>query len=52
MPVIAKMTDYLRDYYSALSSVDESIGRLRSSLEAAGLDDDTVIVSTAIMDFS
>lgn len=39
-----KMTDYLRDYYSALSSVDESIGHLRSSLEAAGLDDETVIV--------
>ena len=39
-----KMTDYLRDYYGALSSVDESIGRLRASLEAAGLDDDTVIV--------
>ena len=39
-----KMTDYLRDYYGALSSVDESIGRLRASLEAARLDDDTVIV--------
>ena len=45
-----KMTDYLRDY-SALSSVDESIGHLRSSLEAAGLDDETVIIFTAIMDF-
>ena len=31
-----KMTDYLRDYYGALYAVDESIGRLRASLEAAG----------------
>lgn len=39
-----KMTDYLRDYYGALSSVDESVGRLRKRLQMAGLDQDTVII--------
>ena len=38
------MTDYLRDYYGALSSVDDSMGRLRALLEGLNLADDTVIV--------
>ena len=38
------MTDYLRDYYGALSSVDDSMGRLRAVLEGLNLADDTVIV--------
>ena len=38
-----KMTDYLRDYYGALSSVDESVGRLRAALQASGLSEDTII---------
>ena len=37
------MTDYLRDYYGALSSVDDSMGRLQLC-EGLNLTDDTVIV--------
>lgn len=39
-----KMTDYLKDYYGALSSVDESLGRIRSYLEENGLTDSTLVV--------
>lgn len=39
-----KMTDYLRDYYGALSSVDDSLGRIMNYLREHGLDDETVVV--------
>lgn len=39
-----KMTDYLKDYYGALSSVDDSIGRLVQYLRDNDIDDNTVIV--------
>ena len=38
-----KMTDYLRDYFGALSSVDESLGRLMKYLDDEGLTENTVV---------
>lgn len=39
-----KMTDYLRDYYGALSSVDDSLGRIVDYLRAEGLLETTMLV--------
>jgi arylsulfatase A-like enzyme len=39
-----KMTDYLKDYYGALSAVDESLGRIWSYLEDNQLDEQTMVV--------
>lgn len=39
-----KMTDYLKDYYGALSAVDDSLGRVWAYLEAAGIEDETMVV--------
>ena len=39
-----EMTDYLKDYFGALSSVDDSIGTLRAYLAEAGIAEDTVII--------
>lgn len=39
-----KMTDYLRDYYGALSAVDDSLGRLVAWLRDEGQLENTVIV--------
>jgi arylsulfatase A-like enzyme len=41
------MPEYLREYYGALSSVDDSVGRVMAWLEGNGLADDTMIVFTA-----
>jgi len=38
------MTDYLRDYFGALSAVDDSLGRIWSYLEDNGLEDETMVV--------
>ena len=38
-----KMTDYLRDYYGALSSVDESLGRIMQYLDDQGLTENTIV---------
>jgi len=42
-----KMTDYLRQYYATLSSVDESVGRVLDYLKKNGLEKDTLIVFTS-----
>jgi arylsulfatase A-like enzyme len=39
-----KMTDYLRDYFAALSAVDDSLGAIATFLEENGLLDETMIV--------
>ena len=39
-----KMTDYLKEYYGALSAVDDSVGRITAFLEQSGLDDHTMVV--------
>ncbi|EHQ58169.1 arylsulfatase A family protein [gamma proteobacterium HIMB55] len=39
-----KMTDYLKDYFGALSSVDDSIGTLRAYLSEADIAENTVII--------
>lgn len=39
-----KMTDYLEDYYGALSAVDDSLGRIMKYLREHGLDDETMVV--------
>jgi arylsulfatase A-like enzyme len=39
-----KMTDYLKDYYGALSSVDDSLGRIVAWLRESGLQDNTMVV--------
>ncbi len=39
-----KMTDYLKDYYGALSAVDDSLGRIMTYLKDHGLDKNTMIV--------
>ncbi len=39
-----KMTDYLRDYFAALSAVDDSIGAIWSYLEENGLEDETMVI--------
>lgn len=39
-----KMTDYLKDYYGALSAVDDSLGRIWAYLEEAGIVENTMVV--------
>lgn len=39
-----KMTDYLRDYYGALSAVDDSVGRIVAWLKETNQLDNTVLV--------
>ena len=39
-----KMTDYLKDYYGALSAVDESLGRIMDYLKQNNLEQNTMIV--------
>ena len=41
------MQEYLRYYYSTLSSVDDSVARIMAYLEENGLDDDTLVVFTS-----
>jgi arylsulfatase A-like enzyme len=41
------MTDYMRDYYRALSPVDESLGRILDWLEARGLTGSTAVIFTS-----
>lgn len=38
------MSDYLRDYYGALTAVDDSLGRIWSHLQARGIEDETFVV--------
>jgi len=38
------ITEYMKDYYATLSSVDESLGRLLEYLRENGLEQDTMIV--------
>ncbi|MBM0104907.1 sulfatase [Steroidobacter sp. S1-65] len=42
-----KMTEYLRYYYSTLSAVDDSVGRLLAWLKKNRLERDTLVVFTA-----
>lgn len=42
-----KMTEYLRYYYSTLSAVDDSVGRVMAYLKRHGLEKDTLVVFTA-----
>lgn len=42
-----KMTEYLRYYYSTLSAVDDSVGRILAFLRAKGLERNTLVVFTA-----
>jgi arylsulfatase A-like enzyme len=42
-----KMTEYLRYYYSTLSAVDDSVGRLLGWLKKNRLEKDTLVVFTA-----
>ena len=42
-----KMTEYLRYYYSTLSAVDDSVGRVMAYLKKHGLEKDTLVVFTA-----
>lgn len=42
-----KMDEYLRYYYSTLSSVDDSVGRIMDWLRDNGLERDTLVVFTA-----
>ena len=39
-----RMQDYLKDYYGALSAVDDSVGRIWRFLETRGLEDETILV--------
>lgn len=39
-----KMTDYLKEYYGALSAVDDSLGKIVAYLRKNGLEDRTMIV--------
>lgn len=41
------MNDYLKDYYGALSAVDDSLGRIMEYLRQNDLEDDTMIVFTS-----
>lgn len=41
------MTEYLRYYYSTLSAIDDSLGRIMDYLRANGLEDDTLVVFTS-----
>lgn len=41
------MAEYLRYYYSTLSAVDDSVGRIMSYLKQRGLEKDTLVVFTA-----
>jgi N-acetylglucosamine-6-sulfatase len=38
------LADFKREYHRTLSAVDDSLGRVRSQLASAGLDDNTVII--------
>jgi len=42
-----KMTDYLKDYYGALSSIDDSLGRIMDYLEENNLVENTMVVFTS-----
>nr|AGU10870.1 Sulfatase [uncultured organism] len=42
-----KMAEYLRYYYSTLSAVDDSVGRVMAYLKKHGLEKDTLVVFTA-----
>ena len=42
-----RMQDYLKDYYGALSAVDDSLGRIWAHLEAQGIEDETLVVFTS-----
>jgi len=42
-----KMTDYLKDYYATLSSVDDGVGRIMDYLRKNGLEKDTLVIFTA-----
>ena len=42
-----KMTEYLKYYYSTLSGVDDSLGRIFSYLQENGLEKDTLVVFTS-----
>jgi arylsulfatase A-like enzyme len=42
-----KMTEYLRYYYSTLSAVDDSVGRVMELLREQQLEDDTLVVFTS-----
>ncbi len=42
-----KMTDYLKDYYGALSSIDDSLGRIMAYLEENNLVENTMVVFTS-----
>lgn len=39
-----RMTDYLEDYYGALSAVDDSLGRIMAWLREEGLEGETLVV--------
>lgn len=39
-----KMSEYLKDYYAALTPVDDGIGRILDYLKRKGLDKDTMVV--------
>lgn len=42
-----KMSEYLRYYYSTLSAVDDSVGRILTYLKKNGLEKDTLVVFTS-----
>ena len=42
-----RMSDYLRYYYGALSSVDDSMGRIFAYLQEHGLSENTIVVFTS-----
>ena len=39
-----KMSNYFKDYYGALTAVDDSLGRIWSHLENRGIEDETFVV--------
>ncbi|MCB2066562.1 MAG: sulfatase [Erythrobacter sp.] len=41
------MTEYLRYYYSTLSAVDDSVGRILDYLRANGLEENTLVIFTS-----
>lgn len=41
------MTEYLRFYYSTLSAVDDSVGRILAYLRENGLEEDTLVIFTS-----
>jgi len=42
-----KMTEYLRYYYSTLSAVDDSVGRIMAYLKQHDLEEDTLVIFTS-----